>query len=198
VDELRLLLDKAPADLVPMFAIGAFAGLRTAELVRLEWSDLNIHRGHINIPAVKSKTARRRLITMEPNLQAWLSPYTSQTGRLWTKHRDNYHFVVTQFWKAAGIAKWAHNALRHGFASYHLARHQDAPRLALDGARRPAHDFQQLSRDRYARRSGAILADPSARSTGREYRVDGAGMVRSKFSLRSLRLKSHFAKMFCK
>jgi integrase len=162
VDELRLLLDKAPADLVPMFAIGAFAGLRTAELVRLEWSDLNIHRGHINIPAVKSKTARRRLITMEPNLQAWLSPYTSQTGRLWTKHRDNYHFVVTQFWKAAGIAKWAHNALRHSFASYHLARHQGrSATRPRHGARRPAHDFQQLSRDRYARRSRAVLEDLS-------------------------------------
>jgi integrase len=132
VDELRLLLEKAPAELLPMFAIGAFAGLRTAEVVRLEWSDVDLRRGHINIAATKSKTARRRLITMAPNLRAWLAPYASHTGRLWTKHRDNYHFVVTHFWKAAGLAEWPHNVLRHSFASYHLAKHQDAPRLALD------------------------------------------------------------------
>jgi integrase len=39
---------------------------------------------------------------------------------------------VTQAWKAAGLEKWPHNVLRHSFASYHLAKHQDAPRLALD------------------------------------------------------------------
>jgi integrase len=132
VDELRLLLEKAPTELLPTFAIGAFAGLRTAELVRLEWSDVDLRRGHINIPATKSKTARRRLITMAPNLRAWLAPYASHTGRLWSKHRDNYHFVVTHFWKATGLAEWPHNVLRHSFASYHLAKHQDAPRLALD------------------------------------------------------------------
>ena len=132
VDELRLILEKAPAELLPMFAIGAFAGLRTAEIVRLEWIDVNIQQGHVIVPAIKSKTAKRRLIKMALNLKAWLSPYANHTGRLWTKHRDNYHFVVTQFWKAAGIAKWPHNALRHSFASYHLAKHGDAPRLALD------------------------------------------------------------------
>ena len=49
-DELRLLLEKAPADLLPMFAIGAFAGLRTAQLVRLEWSEVDLRRGHIYRP----------------------------------------------------------------------------------------------------------------------------------------------------
>jgi integrase len=96
VDELNLLLEKSPAELLPMFAIGAFA-----ELVRLEWNDIDLRRGFINMPANKSKTARRRLIKMAPNLQAWLSPYVHHTGRLWTQHRDHYHRVVTQ----AGLAE---------------------------------------------------------------------------------------------
>ena len=33
--------------------------------------------------------------------------------------------------RRAGIGKWPTNALRHSFASYHLAKFQDAPALAL-------------------------------------------------------------------
>ena len=33
--------------------------------------------------------------------------------------------------KAAGIVQWPQNALRHGFASYHLAHFNDAALLAL-------------------------------------------------------------------
>lgn len=32
---------------------------------------------------------------------------------------------------AAGLKKWPSNALRHGFASYHLAKFEDAAKLAL-------------------------------------------------------------------
>jgi hypothetical protein len=31
-----------------------------------------------------------------------------------------------------GLARWPNNGLRHSFASYHLAKHQNAPRLALE------------------------------------------------------------------
>src|SRR5438309_2231597 len=37
-DEMTLLLALAPANLVPFLAIGAFAGLRSAEIERLDWS----------------------------------------------------------------------------------------------------------------------------------------------------------------
>jgi integrase len=33
---------------------------------------------------------------------------------------------------AAGLKKWQSNALRHGFASYHLAKFKDAAKLALE------------------------------------------------------------------
>ena len=38
-EELRLLLSNAPEKLLPFFAIGALAGLRSQEIMRLDWSD---------------------------------------------------------------------------------------------------------------------------------------------------------------
>src|SRR6266852_6241784 len=85
VDELRALLDSASRrfpDLLPALAIGAFAGLRDAEIKRLEWSEIDLVRGFIEVKASKAKTARRRIIEIQPNLAAWLRPYRNMAGRV--------------------------------------------------------------------------------------------------------------------
>ena len=41
------LLKHAPADVVPFLAIGAFAGLRHAEILRLDWAEVDLAGGHI-------------------------------------------------------------------------------------------------------------------------------------------------------
>ena len=51
----------------------AFAGLRTSELLRLNWSEVNLARGYIEVKAEKTKSARRRLVEIMPNLAAWLA-----------------------------------------------------------------------------------------------------------------------------
>jgi len=132
VDELTRLLASSPQELIPALVIGAFAGLRTAELMRLEWSDIDLVRGFINVPAAKAKSARRRLITMAGNLREWLAPYSGLTGRIRADNARAYHYAVAAARKAAGLAKWPQNGLRHTFASMHLAYHQDAAKLALD------------------------------------------------------------------
>src|SRR5260370_37572994 len=83
VDELRALLNAASTvapDVVPMLAIGAFSGLREAEIKRLDWSEGDQRRGHIEVKSSKAKSARRRIVEMQPNLAQWLQPHSGMTG----------------------------------------------------------------------------------------------------------------------
>ena len=55
VAETARLLEAADAELVPFIAIGAFAGLRRAELERLDWSEVDLESGLITVQADKSE-----------------------------------------------------------------------------------------------------------------------------------------------
>ena len=132
VDQLSSLLNaaaKRAPDVIPMLAIGAFAGIREAEIKRLDWSEVDQRRGHIEIKSSKAKSARRRIVEMQPNLRAWLRPYAEMTGALVPVNSRKKLDVVR---KAAKLARWPKNGLRHGYASYRLATTQDAPRVASE------------------------------------------------------------------
>src|SRR5215471_10435072 len=129
VDELRALLETArqqAPDVLPMLAIGAFAGLRDAEIKRLDWSEVDA-RGHIEVKAEKAKSARRRIVPIQPNLAAWLRPYAGMTGDVVPIAARG---KIERVRKTAGLARWAKNGLRHSFSSYRLAAIHDAPRVA--------------------------------------------------------------------
>jgi integrase len=132
VDELRALLEAATRtahDVVPMLAIGAFAGLREAEIQRLDWHEIDLARGHIEIKAAKAKSARRRIVPIQPNLAGWLRPYAGRSGRVVpTGARRKLDRVR----EVAGLARWPQNGLRHSFASYRLAAIHDAPRVSAE------------------------------------------------------------------
>jgi integrase len=70
--ELRKLLHAASPRLATAIAIQAFSGVRTAELMRMTWDDLERRKGHIEVSASKAKTASRRLIPIQKNLSVWL------------------------------------------------------------------------------------------------------------------------------
>jgi integrase len=132
VDELRALLETAQRtapDVLPMLAIGAFAGVRDAEIKRLDWHEINIARGHIEIKGAKAKSARRRIIPIQPNLAAWLRPYSGMKG---TVVPEGARGKLDRVREAAGLLKWPNNGLRHSFASYRLAATHDAPRVAVE------------------------------------------------------------------
>lgn len=130
-DALAALLSASPGVLLPPLAIGAFAGLRSAELMRLDWSEVRLPRGHIEVIAKKAKAARRRLVRIAPNLAEWLSPFAKATGKVWPTDFNHYYAAIRELCGAVGV-KWQANGLRHSFASYHLAKHQNAAALSLE------------------------------------------------------------------
>jgi integrase len=141
--EIARLLSAASPDFLPCIALGAFAGLRSAEIERLEWSDIDLTGRHITIGASKSKTASRRIVPVSDNLAAWLRPYAGRKGNVWPGEHDAFYEAqqetaaateikadAEKSIKAHDAVKWKANALRHSYASYRFAQTGDAGRVA--------------------------------------------------------------------
>jgi integrase len=130
-DECENLLNAAGDDILPLVSIQAFCGVRSAETLRLNWSDVDLTRGFVEIAAEQAKGARRRLVEISANLKAWLVADDARSGKLWPWSHKEYYRRLEAARIKAGISKWPSNALRHSYASYHLAYHQNAAALAL-------------------------------------------------------------------
>lgn len=145
--ELKALLDVAQGPMLAMLALGGLAGLRTAELLRLDWADVWRVENHIEITAGKSKTRQRRLIEVCPALAAWLDPFRNLTvGKIWTMHKITFQEKfgavcdvarVTVKGKKIPVARKA-NGLRHAFCSFHYALHANENATAGQAGNSPA------------------------------------------------------------
>jgi len=140
-EEMTKMLLASHARLLPVLAIGAFAGIRTAEIKRLHWEDIKWERGHIEIAGRKAKTASRRLVPLTDNLKAWLKPWRDETGEIVSF--DDVSGALCDVAVKAGIAGgWRRNALRHSFISYRVAKTGDVPRTALEAGNSPEMIFR--------------------------------------------------------
>jgi integrase len=161
--ELSKLLRKSKPVYQLYFALAAFTGIRSAELLRLEWSEINFEKGHIEVKARKAKTATRRLVPIHPNLAKWLAPYRGLKGKLFQSRRTVDSAI--KFAKRAGIP-WTANVLRHSYATYRLSMLPDAGRVALEMGNSPAKlftNYRELDRENHAPEWFAI-EPPSQRS----------------------------------
>ena len=140
-DELSKLLAAAPAALVPFLAIGAFAGLRSAEIERLDWREVKFETGYIIVEAPKAKTASRRQVEMKPNLRAWLSVHAKKEGRVLNHDNEDALYKMVRKVSAKAKVPWKNNALRHSYISYRVAETGDANRIALEAGNSPAMIF---------------------------------------------------------
>jgi integrase len=128
-------------DLLPFHAIALFAGVRPLELQRLQWEHIDLLEAHIEITPAVSKTGRRRIIDIEPNLAAWLKYHLVTGGETVGKvaPASNLRKRLRQIRKTAGIIDWTQDIARHSYASYWLAQHEDINRLTLQMGHESPH-----------------------------------------------------------
>lgn len=135
--EFQALLETAEGPMRAMIALGGLAGLRTAELLRLDWADVWRVPGHIEITAGKAKTRQRRLVEICPALAAWLEPYhTLASGPLWSRHEITYQQDFVELCEQAGLTRKP-NGLRHAFCTYHFALHANENLTAQQAGNSP-------------------------------------------------------------
>jgi integrase len=130
--EFAALMQAADETMIPLIAVGGLAGLRTAELLRLDWQDVWRVAGHIETTAGKSKTRQRRLVEICPALAAWIEPFrTRASGKVWpgaeNTFQDAFNVLcegaeVEHKGKKVSVARKT-NGLRHSFCSFHFALH---------------------------------------------------------------------------
>jgi integrase len=139
--EMQLLLNAAKAEVTPFIAIGAFAGLRHQELMRLDWEQVWGSPGYIEVKAEDAKMRSRRLVPICANLAKWLSPFSQRTGPV-ASHRDMWkqlHQAAAAVKRAGGPMITAKkNALRHSFISYRYASLQNENQVAAEAGNSPA------------------------------------------------------------
>lgn len=138
-EEMAQLLATAEPHQLPFLAIGGFAGVRHAEITRLEWQDVNLRTGHIEVRAGNAKTAARRLIPIVSALAQWLRPYHTGKGKVCAY--QNMSNEILWLARQCGI-QWKHNGLRHSFISYRVAQIQNVNQVALEAGNSPQMIFR--------------------------------------------------------
>jgi len=149
---MRRLIGAADKRILPMIVIGGFAGLRHAEIARLDWSDIDLEEGFIEVKAENAKTDTRRIVPLKPNLKLFLQKMENKKGKVVTLVNTTKQLLKT----AADTAdaenevealEWKHNALRHTYISARVAESGDVPRVADEAGNSP-----QVIRTNYLKR----------------------------------------------
>ena len=136
--QIKSLLVIATPEMIPFIAIGAFAGLRAAEISRLDWSAVDLKRKIIHLRADQAKTASRRIIPVSDNLRAWLLPRVGN-GRV--VPNAEMQKKVAPLARILGF-EWPNNVLRHSFISYRIAIVKSAEQVALEAGNSPTIIFK--------------------------------------------------------
>ena len=138
--EFAEMLNAARPELVPNLVLGGFAGIRTAEINRLDWADLDLGGKMVKVAASKAKTRSRRIVPLCDAAIAWLKPYSARTGKVaYYAETNKYAAAVMSDVRTARELQgyftepeWRKNALRHSYISYRLADTQNAHRVAIE------------------------------------------------------------------
>jgi len=124
------LVEHAP-NILPFWAVRAFAGVRDAEALRMDWRMIDLPGNKIILPATVTKTRTLREIKIEPVLAAFLTPYAKTSGPVCSlsamARRWHLRLALRTVPKLNQPRNWA----RHSFATYHLLAFRHAGETAM-------------------------------------------------------------------
>jgi len=132
--------------LVPKFALGFFAGVRTAEIHRMKWRDIRFNDNDIRVESPKGRCGTPpRIVTMSLTLRAWMLKY--QLEDAYPVCMDNAAFGRRKQKMCAELGiVWDdaqnRNVMRHTFAGAHVALYRDVFKTANELGH--THDVQML------------------------------------------------------
>jgi len=142
--EIAAILGAADTEIVPALAIAAFAGLRLAEVARLDWREVKLGEPAIVVSAANAKNRARRIVPLSGNLAAWLAPRVKPFGPVNPCADDDLGGALgDRFERAAarvGLV-WRRNGLRHSAITYRVAVTKDVAACALEFGNSPAVIF---------------------------------------------------------
>lgn len=128
-EQMRLLLELELPDYVRAYLVlGGFAGLRTEEMLRMDWGSVDCQTGQIHVaPGVMKDSGGydQRIVDFTEPLRrrrAWLR---KQSGPVIPMASETFHGHKRRVFQGV-LATWPDNCLRHSFATYHLARAKNA------------------------------------------------------------------------
>ena len=138
-EEASRLLATCPDAFLPGICLKLFAGLRTSELLSLDWSEVSA--SEILVRGAKAKTRQRRIVALSENLAAWLQPLRKPSGCVAPFLQNAWHRSLEAIAESAGLTL-PPNVLRHSFGSYHFAQHRNENLTAAEMGNSPAMIFQ--------------------------------------------------------
>jgi integrase/recombinase XerD len=132
--------------LIPFFAISFFAGVRRSEILRMDWSHIELTEKFIRLPKDLTKTRQGRHIPLESNLLEWLLPYAQSSGSIVPFSHEVLRKRERRLRSMHGIPAIKHGA-RHCFGTYWLAMNENINRLMLS----MGHTDFETTQEHYAK-----------------------------------------------
>ena len=123
---LKTAREKDMIDIMPALILGFFCGLRTEELKRINWDNINLKERFVTIDANIAKKRRIRNVSIPNNAIQLLTPFYRK-GEYVSPNKYCSEFDK-KFRKLKLLLnfKWGNNAMRHSFGSYHFALYGDS------------------------------------------------------------------------
>jgi len=146
-EQLKILLFNIAPRLVPFVAIGGLAGMRSAEIIRMQWRNIRLDTNQIFVPKPASKTIARE-IPICPPLSEWLKPFKEAAkGDDALLPRISNAFALSKRFFAAvqrikgengePLLQIVHNGLRHTYISCRVKLIQNKHVVAMEAGNSP-------------------------------------------------------------